>query len=203
MESLNIIGGGANSDLWCQIFADVLNTVIKRVKEPILANLRGTAWLASSALGHISFDDFGPVCIERSAMPRIDSSVVPEALPTPKVEIVGSVKGGGTVETLYMLTAIPITSPLRSIKRFASDPEQIIAWFEYQGFAAGDILTGVWSDVGKQVKLREDPIVVMDKAGTNKFVLRRPVNGWSSGHYLVELKKGKKVLRKAEFQIIE
>jgi xylulokinase len=71
MESLNFIGGGANSDLWCQIFADVMDTEIKRVKDPILANLRGTAYLASAALNHINFDDISTLtAIERSFQPN-------------------------------------------------------------------------------------------------------------------------------------
>jgi len=57
METLNIIGGGAQSDVWCQIYADVLNRTIKRVKNPIQANARGAAFIASVALGYIKFED--------------------------------------------------------------------------------------------------------------------------------------------------
>ncbi|MFX1512189.1 MAG: FGGY-family carbohydrate kinase [Promethearchaeota archaeon] len=57
MEALNIIGGGANSDIWCQIYADVLNRTIRRVQNPIQANAKGAAFIASVALGHITFDD--------------------------------------------------------------------------------------------------------------------------------------------------
>ena len=57
LDSLNFIGGGANSDVWCQIHADVLNRPIKQVKDPIQANARGTACLASIALGYLTFDD--------------------------------------------------------------------------------------------------------------------------------------------------
>jgi len=57
MDALNIIGGGANSALWCQIFADVLDRDIRQVKDPIHANSRGAALLASVALGYSSFDD--------------------------------------------------------------------------------------------------------------------------------------------------
>lgn len=56
MTKINIIGGGAQSDLWCQIHADVLNRTIRRVKDPIQANARGAALLASAALGYIRFD---------------------------------------------------------------------------------------------------------------------------------------------------
>jgi xylulokinase len=57
MDPVNIIGGGAESDIWCQIYADVLNRTIRRVKDPILANARGSAFIAAVALGYCSFDD--------------------------------------------------------------------------------------------------------------------------------------------------
>jgi xylulokinase len=56
-DSINIIGGGANSSVWCQIHADVLNRTIKQVKDPIQANTRGAALLAAVALGHLTYDD--------------------------------------------------------------------------------------------------------------------------------------------------
>ncbi len=51
-DGLNFIGGGANSDLWCQIHADVMDREIRQVAYPIRANARGAALLASVALGH-------------------------------------------------------------------------------------------------------------------------------------------------------
>ncbi len=54
---IHMIGGGANSNVWCQIFADVLNRTIKQVKDPIQANLRGAALLASVSLGYLSLND--------------------------------------------------------------------------------------------------------------------------------------------------
>ncbi len=57
MNPINIVGGGAKSDVWCQIFADVMNREIRRVKNPMQANARGAAFIASVALGHITFDD--------------------------------------------------------------------------------------------------------------------------------------------------
>jgi xylulokinase len=57
MNPLNIIGGGARSNLWCQIFADVLDREIRQVRDPLQANARGAAFIASVALGKISFDD--------------------------------------------------------------------------------------------------------------------------------------------------
>ncbi|PWI49329.1 xylulose kinase [Candidatus Heimdallarchaeota archaeon B3_Heim] len=57
LNPLNIIGGGARSDVWCQIYADVLNRTIRQVKDPIQANARGAALIASVALGYIEFED--------------------------------------------------------------------------------------------------------------------------------------------------
>lgn len=57
MEILNMVGGGAKSRVWCQIFADVLDRKIRQVKDPIETNSRGAAFIASVALGYISFDD--------------------------------------------------------------------------------------------------------------------------------------------------
>ncbi len=56
-KAINMIGGGANSNIWRQIHADVLNRPIRQVKDPIQANARGAAFLASAALGYITFDD--------------------------------------------------------------------------------------------------------------------------------------------------
>ncbi|MHA2296846.1 MAG: xylulokinase [Candidatus Hodarchaeales archaeon] len=57
MDPLNIIGGGARSDVWCQIYADVLNRTIRQVKNPIQANARGAALIAAVGLGYITFED--------------------------------------------------------------------------------------------------------------------------------------------------
>jgi xylulokinase len=56
LDPITMIGGGANSDIWCQIHADVLNRSIRQAKDPIQANLRGAALLASVALGLLSFE---------------------------------------------------------------------------------------------------------------------------------------------------
>jgi xylulokinase len=48
---INIIGGGGSSEIWCQIFADVLGRPIRQVKDPAAAGLRGLGILASLSLG--------------------------------------------------------------------------------------------------------------------------------------------------------
>ncbi len=57
VASLRFIGGGAESPLWAQILADVLNRPIQRVEQPKLSNLRGAALIAFCGLGELDFDD--------------------------------------------------------------------------------------------------------------------------------------------------
>jgi len=57
LDEIRMIGGGAKSRIWCQIYADVLNRTIVQVKDPVRANLRGAAFLASIALGRLKLSD--------------------------------------------------------------------------------------------------------------------------------------------------
>lgn len=62
IPELNIIGGGAQSNVWCQIFADVFNRKIKQVRDPIQANARGAAFIASVGLGYLKWEDIQRCC---------------------------------------------------------------------------------------------------------------------------------------------
>ena len=55
-DHINFIGGGANSDVWSQIMADILERKIRQVKDPIYSNARGAAFLASMALKYITLE---------------------------------------------------------------------------------------------------------------------------------------------------
>jgi len=57
LDAINLAGGGGNSNIWCQIFADILNVPIRQVKNPIQANARGAALIAAAGLGRIRFED--------------------------------------------------------------------------------------------------------------------------------------------------
>lgn len=57
VETINIVGGGAQSAVWCQIFADVMNLEIRQVKDPVCANARGAAWIGAVGLGEIKYQD--------------------------------------------------------------------------------------------------------------------------------------------------
>jgi xylulokinase len=70
VEGINLAGGGGNSDVWCQILADVLNVPVRQVQDPVLANARGAAFIAAAGLGEITFDDVpGLVQVRRTAEP--------------------------------------------------------------------------------------------------------------------------------------
>jgi len=71
LDPLTIIGGGARSDLWCRIFADVLDRHIRRVRDPVQANARGAAFLAAVGLGWIRFEDI-PSLVESDQAYRPD-----------------------------------------------------------------------------------------------------------------------------------
>lgn len=57
VKTIHIVGGGAQSNVWCQIFADVMNVEIKQAADPICANARGAAWIGAAGLGEINFSD--------------------------------------------------------------------------------------------------------------------------------------------------
>ena len=57
LDSLAFIGGGANSDQWAQIHADVLGREIRQMADPVLANVRGAALIALVALGRVQVDE--------------------------------------------------------------------------------------------------------------------------------------------------
>ncbi len=81
LDSLNIVGGGGNSDVWCQIFADVLDREILKVKDPQMSNARGAALLASVGLGEITFADIpGLIQCERTFSPNPANRGIYDAL---------------------------------------------------------------------------------------------------------------------------
>lgn len=57
IEHFRFSGGGALSDVWAQIHADVLGVPIHQVEDPVNATVRGTAMLAFITLGYQSIED--------------------------------------------------------------------------------------------------------------------------------------------------
>ena len=59
MDPIAVAGGGAQSDLWCRVHADVLGRTVHRVADPRQVNARGAGLLALAGLGCMSFADIG------------------------------------------------------------------------------------------------------------------------------------------------
>lgn len=57
VPAIHIVGGGAQSDIWCQIISDILDVQIKQVSEPVYANAVGAAWIGAVGMGELNFGD--------------------------------------------------------------------------------------------------------------------------------------------------
>lgn len=57
LGTIAAVGGGAQSDLWCQIIADVSGQPIRQLANPIQANAIGAAFIAGVGLGVLRFSD--------------------------------------------------------------------------------------------------------------------------------------------------
>jgi xylulokinase len=53
LDPIRMIGGGAQSDLWCQIHADIMDRTIERVAQPLHAGIKGAALFAAMSLGAV------------------------------------------------------------------------------------------------------------------------------------------------------
>jgi xylulokinase len=81
LDPIRIFGGGAVSDLWCQIHADVLDRSIERVVDPLNCNARGAALIAGMALGAVDVGDVDAlVGVERTFTPDPDTRAVYDRL---------------------------------------------------------------------------------------------------------------------------
>jgi xylulokinase len=57
LTELRFVGGGAQSQLWSQILADVLERPMLRLHQPLATNLRGAAFIGFVTLGELDFAD--------------------------------------------------------------------------------------------------------------------------------------------------
>ncbi len=81
LDHLRMFGGGAVSDLWCQIHADVMGRTIERVAAPAHTNLRGAALFAALALGAIRRDEVRDlVAVDRTFRPDPANRAIYERL---------------------------------------------------------------------------------------------------------------------------
>jgi xylulokinase len=50
-NEIRILGGASKSNIWCQIFADIWQKKVKRIKDPQFASASGSAYIAMISLG--------------------------------------------------------------------------------------------------------------------------------------------------------
>ena len=76
VPKVRILGGGAQSELWCQIYADVFGRPVEQVADPRNAQLRGVALWARICLGELTLDDVpGLVPVPESFVPTEAATV--------------------------------------------------------------------------------------------------------------------------------
>ncbi len=81
LGAIRVIGGGASSDIWCQIHADVMERPIEKVADPLVANVRGAALFAAHRLGLCDLDAAArEVRVERTFVPNPATGTVYRAL---------------------------------------------------------------------------------------------------------------------------
>ncbi|MFO0948832.1 MAG: FGGY-family carbohydrate kinase [Planctomycetota bacterium] len=77
IDAMNFIGGGARSELWCQILADILQRELRQVNEPSFTIARGAAFYALLALGILGPNDLArKVKIAKAFTPNPENRLV-------------------------------------------------------------------------------------------------------------------------------
>ncbi|MEM6990860.1 MAG: FGGY-family carbohydrate kinase [Myxococcota bacterium] len=81
LDPIRMIGGGARSELWCQIYADVLQRRIEQVEDPVQCNTRGAALVAALAMGWVDVEAIpDKVAVTKSFTPRAEHRATYDAL---------------------------------------------------------------------------------------------------------------------------
>jgi len=81
LGAIRMIGGGAQSDLWCQIHADVMGRTIERVADPLHANLRGAGLFAGLALREIQLEELQDLIkLDRTFTPNVENQAIYDRL---------------------------------------------------------------------------------------------------------------------------
>lgn len=81
-DEINCIGGGAKSDVWCQILADILDRKIVQMENPDLAAARGSAIISMVGLGILNqFSDALPLIkVKKVFIPNTENEKIYDIL---------------------------------------------------------------------------------------------------------------------------
>ena len=79
---INCIGGGAKSDVWCQILADILERKIIQMEDPELAAAKGSTIISMVGLGILNhFPDAIPLIkVKKVFSPNLDNKEIYDKL---------------------------------------------------------------------------------------------------------------------------
>jgi xylulokinase len=69
LDQVTLVGGGATSDVWCQIFADVLDIPVRQMHSPIQANAIGAALIGYVGIGELNYSDIPNLSLTRQTYP--------------------------------------------------------------------------------------------------------------------------------------
>ena len=88
-DKINFIGGGAKSNVWCQILADVLERNIVQMEDPDLAAVKGSVIISMVGLGLLkNFSDAIPfIKIKQSFTPNLENKEIYSKLFTEYMKI--------------------------------------------------------------------------------------------------------------------
>jgi xylulokinase len=115
LEPIRIIGGGARSDLWCQMHADALDRTLERPVDPINAGLRGAALTAAMSLGAVK-------AAEVRDLVKVDSTFHPDPAHRPLFE---SLAAG--IRKLHKAQKRPLAQLRRAFQHSGADVRQSTA----------------------------------------------------------------------------
>jgi len=94
LHDLRAIGGGAQSDVWCQIHADVIGRPVHRVADPLVANVRGAALFAGLVTGRLEQAELAErATVDRVFTPDPYASALYEARHAEFIGLYGELKG--------------------------------------------------------------------------------------------------------------
>jgi xylulokinase len=81
LDPLRLVGGGAQSELWCRIVADVTDRTVERVADPLLGGLRGAALAGGLAIGDLDRSELrGLVPVDATYRPDASNRAVYDRL---------------------------------------------------------------------------------------------------------------------------
>ncbi len=76
-EQITLAGGGANSNLWCRIFANVLKVPVRQLRSPIQVNVLGAAFIGLVGIGELAFADVPALTrVQHTYEPEVEQAAV-------------------------------------------------------------------------------------------------------------------------------